>query len=758
MAFLTDKKFDFVSQALSKDTFGVVNFKGSEGFSKCYEFEITLVATDPEIDLDQVLQHPATFTILRQDGDIPFHGILAQFGQLHAVDEYVFYRAVLVPKLWWLSLTHHNQVFLNKKIPEIIEDVLKDGGLTTMDFELRLQKSYVQWEYICQYRESHLALVSRWMEREGMYFYFEQADSGEKVIITDTKIAHTEMPQGKTMYYSPPSGLDEAHREETIKAFVCRQKMLPQNLRLKDYNYRTPSLEISGNAPVKSNGRGDVYIYGEHFRTPEEGDALAKVRAEELLCREKLFCGESTIPFLRTGYLFDLQDHYRNSYNEKYLTIEIEHEGSQTAFLLAGIQKGLSEMEEQVYYRNNVVAIPGNVQFRPERKTEKEHFYGTMNAKIDAAESGQYAELDDQGRYKVILPFDLSGRKDGKASAYFRMAQPYAGTDHGMHFPLHKGTEVLLTFIDGDPDRPIIQGAVPNPDTPSLVTAADQTMSKITTGGGNKIHIEDKEGSQRVLLQTPTGGTYVRMGTPNDPIDKQTHKELHEEEEGYKIHTGDNYILKVGAGKLEIIAGLEQKINFGNVFDMVTGFEEHIVIGAPIPFPPVIIGGKLDLAFLLYFIFKIATGLEFSAAIHKLGEQTIEFNGHKIHVSANKLRINDANTTIAKDHAKIIGNRLSVTADNVEVKGDNTRVVGGATRVTGDHTQVTGNIDTITGDRTTVTGDQTAVTGNSVEVRGTVNEIQGNHTEVTGSVADIAEGVADLNGIDDDLYWTIDEL
>ena len=471
MAFTTENKFDFVSQALSKDTFGVVNFKGSEGFSKCYEFEITLVATDPEIDLDKVLQNAATFTILREDGDIPFHGILAQFDQLHAVEEYVYYRAVLVPKLWWLSLTHHNQLFLNKKIPEIIEEVLKDGGLTTEDFEMHLENDYPAWEYVCQYRESHLSFVYRWMERDGMYFFFEQTENGEKMIITDSKIAHTEMPQGKTMYYLPPSGLDEAHREEAIKAFVCRQKMLPKNLRLKDYNYRTPSLEVSGNAQVKANGRGDVYIYGEHFRTPEEGNALAKVRAEELLCREKLFYGESTIPYLRTGYLFDLQDHYRNSYNEKYLTIEIEHQGSQTAFLLAGVQRGLSDMEAQVYYRNSFVSIPSGVQLRAERKTEKARFYGTMNAKIDAAESGKYAELDDQGRYKVILPFDLSGRKDGKASAYLRMAQPYAGTDHGMHFPLHKGTEVLLTFIDGDPDRPIIAAAVPNPEFPSQVTS-----------------------------------------------------------------------------------------------------------------------------------------------------------------------------------------------------------------------------------------------------------------------------------------------
>jgi len=345
MAYLTEKKFDFVSRALPEDTFGVVRFRGSEGFSRCYEFEIDLVSRDAEVDLTTVLKNPVTFTIVREEGDIPFHGILEQFEQLHEVDEFVFYRAVLVPKLWWLSLTYHNQVLLNKTVPEMIDEVLKDGGLTALDFEIKLEKEYPQGEYICQDRESHLSFVARWMEREGMYYYFEQTESGEKVIITDTKLAHTEMPEGKTMYYSPPSGLDELHREEVIKAFIMKQKMLPRTLRLKDYNYRTPSLEISGTAEVSPDGRGDVYIYGEHFRTMAEGNALAKIRAEELLCQERRIHGESTIPYLRPGYLFDLEDHYRDSFNRQYLTVEIDHEGSQTGYLLAGIKKGLAEAE-----------------------------------------------------------------------------------------------------------------------------------------------------------------------------------------------------------------------------------------------------------------------------------------------------------------------------------------------------------------------------------------------------------------------------
>ena len=177
----------------------------------------------------------------------------------------------------------------------------------------------------------------------------------------------------------------------------------------------------------------------------------------------------------------------------------------------------LAPGEEEPFYRNRFTAIPASVQFRPERVTKKSRFFGLMNAKIDAAGSGQYAELDDLGRYKVILPFDLSGRKDGKASAWLRMMQPYAGSDHGMHFPLHKGTEVLLAFIDGDPDRPVIAGAVPNPATPSPVTGDNQTMAVLQTGGKNRIAIEDKDGSQRILLQTPVADSWIRMGAPNDP-------------------------------------------------------------------------------------------------------------------------------------------------------------------------------------------------------------------------------------------------
>ena len=719
MDYLHKKKFDFVSSALPADTFGVVRFKGTEGFSMCYEFEIDLVSKNAEIDLTTVLKNPVSFTILREDGDIPFHGILAQFEQLHEMDEHVFYRAVLVPKLWWLSLTHHNQVILNKTVPEIIEEVLKDGGLTSLDFEFKLQKNYPKWEYICQYRESHLNFVSRWMEQEGMYYYFEQTPEGEKVIITDTKIAHTDMPEGKTMYYSPPSGLSELHREEVIHAFICKQKMLPKTLRLKDYNYRTPSLEISGNAEVSAQGRGEVYIYGEHFRTPDEGNSLAKIRAEELLCQEKQFHGESTIPYLRPGYLFDLEDHYRRSFNRKYLTIELEHDGSQTAFLLAGIQKGLSEVEEQPYYRNNFVSIPSDVQYRHERKTEKPRFYGTLNAKIDAAGSGKYAELDDQGRYKVVLPFDESGRKNGKASAYFRMAQPYAGTDHGMHFPLHKDTEVLLTFIDGDPDRPIVNAAVPNPEHPSQVTSGDQTMSKITTSGGNKIHMEDEEGNQRILLQTPSANTFLRLGSVNDPPMDHGNAGF----EGVHLYTKGDLDIKAGSrgtvllgNSMASVAGLENNIVGGDYNHVVGGMSNQVVTGINtqlflIDHNKIVMGGALNATLGMGIIFKMGGSVEFKPLHTQFREQTIKINGQTVKISGDRVNITGGTTTVAGNNTTVSGDDTTVSGGTTTVAGDTTTVSGGTTTVSGDTTTVSGGTTTVTGDDTTVSGGTTTVSG-----------------------------------------------
>ncbi|MGD9947351.1 MAG: type VI secretion system tip protein TssI/VgrG [Desulfobulbus sp.] len=600
------KKFSFASMAatLAADTFDVVSFTGTEGLSKLYHFDVTLVSDNDEIDLESVIQSRATLTILRDDGNIVFNGMLSAFEQMETAQGLTHYRAVLTPAFWRLTLTYHNQIFLNKTTPQIIEAALQDGGLTSLDYELRLTGDYQPDEYVCQYNESHYNFVSRLMEREGIYYYFEQDAESEKLIITDTSLLHSVMAEGKTVFYSQTSGLDEEAREEVVKSLVCSQRMLPARVLLKDYNYRKPSLELSVEHVVSERGFGDVFIYGEHFSTPEEGTQLAKVRAEALICRARVFQGVSLIPYLRPGYLVELVGHNREDFNDTYLTTDITHNGDQTFLFTSGLGAAGSTRERFSAYHNSFTAISSSNQFRPERVTEKPRIPGTMNAHIDAAGSGQYAEVDDQGRYKVILPFDLNNAMGGKASSWLRMAQPYAGENHGMHFPLHKGTEVLLTFIDGDPDRPIIASAVPNPITPSPVTSTNSTQSRITTAGGNKLHIEDQQGGERILLHTPKQNSWIRMGTPNDPEgdDSPSQEEINEQQE----KTNEKLEEKIKELEDESAnSGIKLSSTAG--FEVECAFENKLVMGEQTEFT---IGSKNDVLLGTETAIKLASALE----------------------------------------------------------------------------------------------------------------------------------------------------
>ncbi|MDD3846836.1 MAG: type VI secretion system tip protein TssI/VgrG, partial [Syntrophorhabdaceae bacterium] len=541
-----------------------------------------------------------------------------------------------------------------------IEACLKDGGLTGADFEMRLQGSYDSLEYVCQYGESHLNFVSRWAQREGIYYFFEQSDAGEKVVFTDTQISHTPLTQGDTITYSPPSGLEASHEREIVSSFHCRMNLTPASVLLKDYNYRKPSLDVSGSADVDAKGRGQVYSYGDHARTPEEATRLAKIMAEGLLCRKEVFHGDGSVPYMMPGYTFTLKDHYRGSFNQSYLVTEVGHEGNQTGYLISGITTGTED--RGVFYRNSFSSIPSNVQFRPEHTAVKPRISGTLTAKIDAAGSGQYAELDSQGRYRVILPFDISGRKNGKASAYIRMAQPYAGSNHGMHFPLHKDTEVLLTFIDGDPDRPIIAAAVPNPETQSPVNVNNQTMSAITTAGGNKIHIEDQAGSERILMHSPTQKSFVRIGAPNDPT-------VSEEYEGHSFIKGGTGIKESTDGWLDVFVGGKNEVILGELFSVVTGLRGWFTGGL---LTDCVLGGLWEI--------QVPDRLKF-----RNGHMDVTAENFKVYVNRTVSRL--SRQRFEGEQTRIVDQVAEAVGEDTEATVNKTRVYNRAVRAKGQRMQ-----------------------------------------------------------------------
>ncbi len=516
---LDQKRFDFESAAFAADKFAVVRMEGFEAISQPFRFTLTLVSDDPTIDFDAMLGHPARFVIYSPGGDIqtPYHGVLAEFDQLHRADGYVFYRAVLVPRLWRLSLYRISEAYLAEQpITATLEDVLKQGQLTVSDYAFKLKNAYRSRSFVCQYEETHLDFVSRWMENEGIHYYFDHDGAVEKLVAVDDKImlsAHV-VP----IDYRPADELDTGVSGRAVRDFAVRQKPLPKEVILQDYNHRKAAMQLKASAPVADAGVGQVMLYGENFRDEAEGQRYAKLRAEEILCRGKVFSGEGTAVGLRSGYFARLSHHYRANFNGDYLITEIHHEGSQAGALLIGAHdpRDANAVGGDTEYRNSFRAIPAATQFRPERITPKPRIAGTMTATIDAEGSGDYAELDEFGQYKVQLPFNLSPKRPNKGSARMRMATPYSGSDHGMHFPLLKGAEVLLSFTDGDPDRPVIVGAVPNSENRSVVNQANPHENRIRTAGGNQVYMGDAKGKEVLWLHSPFHNSSIGIGS-TDP-------------------------------------------------------------------------------------------------------------------------------------------------------------------------------------------------------------------------------------------------
>ncbi|NUU02191.1 type VI secretion system Vgr family protein [Herbaspirillum robiniae] len=541
------KRFEFSSAAHGDaNPFDLVSMEGYEAISQPFRFELVLVSDNADIDFDAMLRHPATLKIFTQDGSrhAPYHGILAEFEQLHRADGYVFYRAVLVPRLWRLSLFRVSDVYLNEQvIPDIIEGVLKASRLTNADYALAVNGAYRKRSFVCQYEESNLAFISRWMEKEGMHYYFDHDGGVDKMTVVDRR----ESLPAKVLQvnYRPVDELDTGVAADSVQAFIYRQKPLPHRVLLQEYNYRKAHLNLLVEAIVDEGGIGDVMIYGENFRDAEEGKRYAALRAEEIICGARTYFGESTAIGLRSGGFIELAHHYRASFNARYLVTEIRHQGSQAGALLAGIRSPYSEEGKTTSYGNSFQAIPAGVQFRAARTTPWPRVAGTMNARVDSEGSGELAEIDEFGQYKVQLPFDRPGKNANKGSARVRMASPYSGDGHGMHFPLYKGSEVLLSFTDGDPDQPVIMAAVPNSENRNIINHDNATDNGISTKGGNKLYMSDAKGKEAMWMHSPYHNSSIGIGS----IDPKGGGSLAFLTAGSSesITIGNNYGLSVGA-------------------------------------------------------------------------------------------------------------------------------------------------------------------------------------------------------------------
>lgn len=638
----------FATPAVADDTLLVTALRGHEALSRCFRFEIDLVVAKggPALDPAQLVAAPASLRIDHRakgggQGRAAIRGMLAEFACTAEGGDWTKYRAVLVPRLWTLGLGTRSRVFLGQSVPDVVAQVLKDAGVPGDEVEFRCAGSYPARDYIVQYQESDLAFITRLMSHEGIFFWSEHGAETTKLVIADQQQAFVAIAGDDALEYQPQAegaaAAGDWFREERIRSFALERRVVPGEVVVKDWNWRKPGQELAATATVADRGVGDgTYEWGPHYQEKAQGARLADLRAQELRCRQQQVHGDGDGRCFRAGSLFTLRRHFRGAADGEYLIVAVEHEASQ------GIERGSGTAAVRSY-RNRFTALPAAVPYRPEPVATKPVIPGVLNARIDASGSGQYAELDQDGCYRVRLPFERADHPGGKASRAVRMAQPYTGADHGIHFPLHKDAEVLLAHVNGDPDRPIIAGAVPNPDTPSPVTDGNPSQSVIRTAGRNELRIEDLEGAEKVHL-TATRDHAVTVG--NDQV----------------VTVGSDATTRVGGNEAITIAGAKSEV-ITLASEERVGAAKSVAIGAA---------------------FQITVGAAMNETVG--GAKAEEVGGYKYETVAGERKLTvgkDFAVTVGQNHREEAEKNRSIKAAKISIEAEQElQIVVGKARIT----------------------------------------------------------------------------
>ena len=471
------------SAAFSCDNVFISELRGKETIGQLYRFDLVIVAISPgEIDPAEVLGSDVTMVFELGDEELRrISGVVVTIQDLlDSEPETRTFRIVVLPRAHRLTLVETQQIFMGKSTPEIIQEKVSLVGLADA-LEMRLLGSYPKRELVTEYKESDLAFVSRLAEHLGISFFFEEGPGGEKIVFTDSMAGFHSTAGAEKVHFRSRGDKRDVYRFETSTT------MMPKQWVVQDYNYRTPQVDLTASHEAPRGFSGGVVEYAPNHKTPEAGKHIAQIRAEEREASTDFFVGETDLCQLAAGSITKLEGHPRLDGGKHLLLVEVEHHVKQVV-----ANHGGGEVER---YRNTFRAVDANRSYRPPRVTPVPKIDGVVTALVEPQADGsigKIAELDDQGRYTVWFYFDTAPAGErGRSTHRVRLLQHHAGPNYGTHLPLKAGIEVLVAFVDGDIDRPLIIGTGPNPITRSPVDSSDPLMHRTRTATGILIQMRD---------------------------------------------------------------------------------------------------------------------------------------------------------------------------------------------------------------------------------------------------------------------------
>ncbi len=505
-----------IETPLGKDVLLLRSFSGREEVSRLFELELDLLSEDYDVDFDKIVGENVTITLELPDGDKRYwNGYISRFGQGGGGSgQFAEYQATLVPWPWLLTRTSDCRIFQEMKVPDIIKKVCSDLGFT--DIEDRLSGGYRTWEYCVQYRETAFNFISRLMEQEGIYYYFEHEPTKHKLVLCDSLSKHDTFGPYDKIKFNPE--VEASSLAEKISDWSLEREVQPGKFAHTDYNFKTPKVSLLSKAEdVKRHGHAEYEIFdypGEHPEKPD-GDRYAKIRSEELAQPHETCNANTEARGVCPGYRFALEEHPRNDQNREYLILSADYHATASDYETSAAPADQWACSFQV--------MPSSVQFRPTRTTPKPVVQGTQTAVVTGP-PGEEIWPDEYGRVKVHFYWDRHGPYDENSSCWIRVSHIHAGKSFGGIDIPRVGEEVIVSFLEGDPDHPIVTGRVYNADLmPPFGLPGKKVVSGLKTnstkggGGYNEMSMDDTKGAEKVTIHAQ-----YDMGTTVEHDDTQT--------------------------------------------------------------------------------------------------------------------------------------------------------------------------------------------------------------------------------------------
>jgi type VI secretion system secreted protein VgrG len=572
-----------IDTPLGEDKLLLERYTGTEAISRLFRFNADLLAVE-NVEFKDIVGQAVTITVRDPDGIKRFiNGVISRFEFLEKRDRFYHFRAEIVPWLWKLTLAEDFRIFQNKNVLDVIKKVFEDLGC--QDFKDTTQRTYDPRVYCTQYHETHFEFVSRLMEEEGIFYYFQHDNGKHTMVIADTRDATPPCPSQETARYENVQGTLE-QEEDVVTAITMHQEVRTGKYSSTDYNFETPSTSLVTQSPttvnLAVNSALEVFEYPGRYMKKDLGTSRTDIRMQEIESDHMVAIGASHCRAFLPGYRFELMQHPVDTFNTTYLLTEVN---SRASVGTAYVESGDNRNADMGGYENSFSVIPYSTPYRPRRTTAKALVNGPHSALV-VGPGGEEIYADKYGRVKVQFYWDRAGKSNEDSSCWCRVSQAWAGDKFGAMWIPRIGQEVIVDYLEGDPDQPVITGRLYNAanmppyDLPDKSTVST-FKSRSSKGGGedefNEIRFEDKKGSEQLFMQAQKDMDLYVKKDMRLAIGADLHETVTNDQ---YTAVGNDVHYFVGNNRIEEVGNLAvTNVGDGGLIQMISGSYVSVVNG-----------------------------------------------------------------------------------------------------------------------------------------------------------------------------------